>query len=200
MSATQVLVIMAAVWVTIGLVLAVVMGRRGYDPWVWLVLGAVLGPLSIPFVIARVRPVTIAGRPRTEFAAGLDDKVAVLVGIDGSPESMAAARGVQDLLGSRLGRVTLVTVIPFDAAAIVEREAEETLCQAEASFPAGRAQRLLLQGFPAHELREHAKAGGYDTIAIGTTGRGLRTALLGSVATELAHRSKLPVILFGSDR
>ncbi len=41
------LAVLGAVWVAIGLFLALVMGRRGYSAPTWLVLGALLGPLAV---------------------------------------------------------------------------------------------------------------------------------------------------------
>lgn len=37
----------AAGWATTGVVLAVVMGRRGHSSFAWLVLGVLLGPLAL---------------------------------------------------------------------------------------------------------------------------------------------------------
>lgn len=44
-------VAIGAVWMGIGVVLAVVMGRRGHSSFGWLVLGAVLGPLAVVLAI-----------------------------------------------------------------------------------------------------------------------------------------------------
>ncbi len=41
------LVAVAAAWLVIGLVLSLVMGRRGHDGFSWLVMGSLLGPLAI---------------------------------------------------------------------------------------------------------------------------------------------------------
>jgi hypothetical protein len=44
---------MSLTWVAIGVVSAVVMGRRGSARFSWLVLGVVLGPLVIPLALPR---------------------------------------------------------------------------------------------------------------------------------------------------
>ncbi|MGZ8597165.1 MAG: hypothetical protein ACXWX4_04835 [Actinomycetota bacterium] len=64
MSASSLLLVIAAVWVAIGVVTAVVMGRRGFSAWTWLVVGVVLRPLVVPLAIAATRerrPVPSAG-------------------------------------------------------------------------------------------------------------------------------------------
>ena len=48
MSPTVGLLIVAAVWVGTGIILALVMGRLGHAPWTWAVLGIGFGPLAIP--------------------------------------------------------------------------------------------------------------------------------------------------------
>ena len=48
MSSNALFAVMAA-WLAIGLVLALVLGRRGHDPFSWFVLGTLLGPLAIAF-------------------------------------------------------------------------------------------------------------------------------------------------------
>lgn len=50
MTATVVLVA-AAAWLGIGLVLSLVLGRRGHDPFSWFVLGMMLGPLAIALAV-----------------------------------------------------------------------------------------------------------------------------------------------------
>ncbi|MGH9011216.1 MAG: universal stress protein, partial [Acidimicrobiia bacterium] len=90
-------------WLAVGLMLALVMGRRGHDAFSWLILGTLFGPLGAVFAIeARSeefsRPELVA--PRQSGAGPVD----VLVGFDGSAESRAALAAVADLLGPRVGR------------------------------------------------------------------------------------------------
>ena len=50
---------------------------------------------------------------------------------------------------------------------------------------------------PIRALLAKATEEGFDLIVVGTRGRGLSRAVLGSVATELSSHSKLPVLLAG---
>ena len=56
MSATTALLTLAAIWAGVGLLVALVMGRHGHDPFAWwllgTMLGTMLGPLVVPLVAA----------------------------------------------------------------------------------------------------------------------------------------------------
>ena len=84
MSPTTAMFIAGAIWVTIGLVTALFMGRRGHNAWNWAVLGTAFGPLLSP-AAASLR----SAAPRTYLRvlgapARGPGPVDVLVGIDGS--------------------------------------------------------------------------------------------------------------------
>jgi nucleotide-binding universal stress UspA family protein len=184
--------IVAALWVGIGLTLAVVMGRRGYDLAAWLVIGPVFGPFAIAIAVLDSPRGAIGPEPSPHSMHRTD----ALVGIDGSEQSIAALQGTEELLGSSLGRLSIATVVPFDATPLSRDEASEVLQHAAAVARSSSVERIILQGVPVDALREYATQGGYDVLAVGTTGRGLTTALVGSVATGLAHRTRVPVLLF----
>jgi hypothetical protein len=54
-TATEVLVIGLAVWLTVAITLAVLMGRRGHSPFEWFLIGAVLGPIALPIAWGRIK-------------------------------------------------------------------------------------------------------------------------------------------------
>lgn len=195
MTESTVLLIIAIAWVTIGVTLSIVMGRRGYPAWPWLVMGAVAGPLAIVLAFTMQPKVP---SPMHEVTTTHSDggRIDVLVGVDGSPESGAALRGVTELFGDRLGRLTVATVIPYDTSLVNERDANDLLDRT-AHDAGDRVERALLHGQPATALREFAVTGHYDVVTIGRVGHGLSTALLGSTATRLAHVAEPPVLLFG---
>ena len=216
MAHSTVLWLVMGLWIATGVVLGVVMGRRGHNAFGWLVIGCVLGPLAVAAAIAGVRS---ESQPRDHvlapaFAGG--GEVDVLVGLDGSPESVAALHAVLAILGNRVGRLSLAGVVDFDAAtigppAMEERElAKELAAQeayvlglrpsmelAEAAVRAPCPEVVVLFGRPGRALLRKATEEGFDLIVVGTRGRGLSRAVLGSVATELSSHSKLPVLLAG---
>jgi nucleotide-binding universal stress UspA family protein len=201
---TQIMVAIVVVWMLFGIVYAIGMGRRGYDPWSWGAIGAIFGPLVIPLAIGlrRRRPL---GEPLVAHAGRAGNGFTVLVGVDGSDEANAAVRSVTALLGERLGSLILATVIDSDAAKaihtsrgkIFERDAQAVLEQATERAGTVDPTTLVLEGNPADALAACAKLNGVDLIAVGRRGRGLSEALLGSVAEQLARRPDTLVLIGG---
>lgn len=202
MSATQLLLVAAVVWVGIGLVVSFVMARRGHDLFSWWVLGALFGPLALALAVDSVRQegrvpprVLIEGEPA-------EGDVDLLAGLDGSPESRAALERAVGLLGERVGRLTLAMVVDYDAALDprdrdVERRAIEELAARAAAVCACRPETVVLAGRPAATLARYAKDEGFDLLVVGTRGRGASKALLGSVASQLAGNREIPVLIAG---
>jgi nucleotide-binding universal stress UspA family protein len=204
-SITSALFVVMIIWVVIGLVTGIVMGRRGHSWFGWTAIGCVLGPLVIPVAIGSVgqdREMTAITIARGEAGTG---RLRIVVGIDGSAESLMAVRAVINLLGDRIGTLTLAAVIDFDAArsgwkGADQQDAETAL--ADAAQVVSRAwatapETVLLAGVPARALLEHATTSGADVLAIGSRGRGASKALLGSVATHLAANAPVPVLVIG---
>ena len=193
-------VVIGAAWVAIGLVLSTVMGRRGHDGFSWLVLGTVLGPLAVVLAVEAgrhnelLRPAPVTGGASVSAGNGAVD---VLVGYDGSPQSSAAIEAVSGLLGDRLGRLMVTTVIPYGDVREPERLATEALRRLIGRVPGTAPQFEILHGHPSTALSQYASERGYELIAVGSRGGGLTHAVLGSAASELARDSKVPVLLVG---
>ena len=64
MTATTFLFVVMLCWLTIGVITAFVMARRGHDPWPWGVLGATLGPIVVPVAVAATRRTRSGGKTR----------------------------------------------------------------------------------------------------------------------------------------
>jgi nucleotide-binding universal stress UspA family protein len=183
-------------WILVGVVLSVVMRRRGHDLFVWLVLGAVLGPLSVPLAIERLR-IEAVHPSQPAWAPGECD---LLAGLDGSPESVEAVRRAVRLFGTRVTSVTLATVLDHDsrdstsggelheAAHVMLERARETL-----ELPAARIE--VLYGRPDSALTAYARSGGMDCVVVGGRGHGASEALFGSVTERLVADSPVPVLV-----
>ena len=187
-------------WASIGILAGLLMARQGHSWFAWTVLGAVLGPIAVPLIIFELRHYRgVQGHVLTagSSAAGPVD---ALVGIDGSPESLAALDGVVRLMGPRLGRLTLAAVIEHayqktPAGREEEKRARARLEGAAKSISPMSAETVLLQGQPADALSRHADREGHNVIAIGSRGQGASKAILGSVASRLARHSPTPVLI-----
>jgi nucleotide-binding universal stress UspA family protein len=200
---TQLFLILAALWVAIGVTASFVMGRRGHSSFTWLLLGAVLGPLVIPIGMSAVR----AERRHPRAQARLTQEgergsgtVDVLVGIDGSVQSAAALRAALDLLGDRIGRLTLAGVIDYDSAISgrpwdTERLAIDELGRLAATVEDPKPSMALLVGDPAAALARHAAEDGYELLVVGRRGHGASKALLGSTAMKLGRGTDVPVLI-----
>ncbi|MFN8233050.1 MAG: universal stress protein [Actinomycetota bacterium] len=198
MSATQVLLVAFVVWIAIGLTAAVVMGRRGHAAFTWLVVGAVLGPLSIPVAIRSVRAGgEVAPRELRAPTPG-GGTIDVLVGIDGSDASHAALERSIELIGDRVGRLVLATVLDVETASTggpERREREAELEGLASGKTGGAAGVVVLAGRPADTLRAYAAEHGFELLVVGRRGRGASKAILGSTASALSERSDVPLLI-----
>jgi nucleotide-binding universal stress UspA family protein len=189
-----------ALWLAIGFTLAIVMGRRGHNSFGWLVVGSVTGPLAVLFAIdarrhdEQLHPIPVIPYRPQEVPQG---PVNVLVGYDGSPESSAALDAAAVLLGTRAGRVTVATVVPYGDVDESERVAREQLLSLARRRSGGREFEIL-HGHPSAALAQRATEGGYDLIVLGTRGAGANKSIFGSAATELAAGCGVPVLMVGA--
>jgi nucleotide-binding universal stress UspA family protein len=213
-SSTAFLTLLMGTFACIGFVLAIVMGRLGHSSYAWGLLGLLLGPIALLLALVEVRN----ERPWwTRLVASGDPgggPVDVLVGIDGSPESAAATTAVLELLGGRVGRLTLVAVTDLDDSYAgreervrlhgeLERQAEAVRAWLEEREGPVQARQTvvpelkLTAGRPAATLDTIAAEDGYDLLVVGARGAGLSKVLLGSVASRLAARASVPVLVVG---
>ena len=203
MSATSLLFIVFGLWTFSGFVAAIVMGRRGHSPFPWFVLGFVFGPLVVALMLGAVRreqstPVVHVGH--TEQSV---ESLAVLVGVDGSDEAKGALVTGLALFGTRIGRLTIATVLDHDVdGSSAGREAQERareMLSAHALLAAvlldREAETVMLTGRPADALVHHAFAGNFQVIVVSPRGKGASRVLFGSVASSLARGVGVPVVM-----
>jgi nucleotide-binding universal stress UspA family protein len=172
-----------------------------------------LGPIALLLALVEVRNecpwwtrLVASGDPGS-------GPVDVLIGIDGSPESAAATTAVLELLGDRVGRLTLVAVTEVDESVAGREERERLRDELERQSEAiqvwqqergvtAQAKRVapelqLMSGPPARTLDTIAAEDGYGLLVVGARGAGMSSVLLGSVATKLAARASVPVLITG---
>lgn len=131
----------------------------------------------------------------------------IVVGVDGSEQSLAAlrrGRRLAEAMGAELEAVctwtfpAMATSFAFPVAPDLGEAAEETLREAVAEvFPEGNPpylRTLVMQGHPAKELIELSE--GAELLVLGSRGRGgFAGLLLGSVSSECAAHAKCPVLI-----
>jgi nucleotide-binding universal stress UspA family protein len=133
----------------------------------------------------------------------------IVVGVDGTPGSVAAARYATGLAGKMGFNVTLAFVVPSSGALGLEslgasleweRDQEERgrrmlrEVSAACELAEDRVERLVLRGDAATELVEVARRS--IMLVVGHRHRGaLSRTLLGSVAARLAQISPLPLLV-----
>lgn len=205
----------AIAWIVIGTAVGFHEVRRGHWRWLWL-LGAIAGPVAIPLArLNRQNEPYIAASVLSESSHADSLGLHVLAGIDGSPESLAAVHRVVEMLGTRLGELTLAMVVDFETAdttsptALAPENPYEERDEAKAVLAdaaellrgshSGPPGTVLLAGRPSDALQRHAHGVGADVMVVGRRGQGLTKHLLGSCASELARRSVMPVIIMPVD-
>jgi nucleotide-binding universal stress UspA family protein len=137
----------------------------------------------------------------------------ILFAVDGSPQAVAALETLVSNLPQfrEPPRLTLIHVhpaVPYKAAATFvgkeavrryyDEESDEALAGARETLEAHGipfdVERLV--GIPADEIVKHAETGRFEMIAMGTHGHGaLANLVMGSVATDVVAKSKVPVLL-----
>jgi nucleotide-binding universal stress UspA family protein len=206
MSFTTIGLIVLGVWGGIGVLSSLVMARRGHHPFTWFLLGAVFGPLVLVFV-AEALVAEQHGRSEVVHAGSASGgPLSILVGIDGSPESVGALRTAIALLGSRIGRLTLAEVVDYETAGgglpAERRHADNqlsVLTQEAAALAGLDPATVVLAGRPADALLEAALDARCHLLVIGGRGHGATKAVLGSVARQLTANAPLPVLVVGGD-
>lgn len=202
----MVVAVVAAAWVVVGMITAVMMRRRGHTLAGWLVLGVLFGPFTISLAIAaRSREETAV--PTTVFEGErVLGQIDVLVGFDGSPESEAALRHAVRMLGPGISRLAIATVVDFEAAqpdaVAASREVRDAaIAEAEgaaATVQWPRPEVVILGGRPADALGHFATTEGFDVVVVGAHGRSASKAILGSTSARLIRECPVPVLVSGA--
>lgn len=186
-----------AIWVGGGLWVALRMARAGHSLKLTVPLGLVLGPFlawfaeTQPKAHPQERPVSMP-----TSTGSLD----VLVGLDGSAESVSAARAAVELLRPSLSSLILVTVLDVEDEGLRSGIPSQSAAYADLVDVALQLQfepteLELLYGAPAQALADRASQTGVELIVIGAHGHGLSDRLLGRVASELMEISPVPVMV-----
>jgi nucleotide-binding universal stress UspA family protein len=135
---------------------------------------------------------------------------AVVVGVDGSPESRLAFEAASELASATGAKLRLVAVAEtplmgtgkgggegwHELKEAIEQSTRERLAEARDSVPEGiEVEATLVSGEPAEALVNAARAPG-TLLVVGSRGYGpLRRVLLGSVSARLVRSAACPLIV-----
>jgi nucleotide-binding universal stress UspA family protein len=142
----------------------------------------------------------------------------IVVGVDGSPASLAALRWAAEEAGLRKARLVAVHVwefvppaalaepglIPIAGVDVVgtldaerdaaEAELDDALGDAFSGEPPVEIEKKLVEDAPAEGLERESKDA--DLLVVGSSGRsGLKAALLGSVSRHVVDHAPCPVVV-----
>ena len=160
------------VWVTIGLLTARILSRRGHEFRPAAALGATFGPLFIPLALTSVRSESSA--EPTVLTEGSDSggPINVLIALSGSASGVVDLLPLMDMLRSKLGRLTIARTIDFDSAlseewsdAELQAGIELELASALVGERASPSTVLVPGPFPA-ALTRFAKKTGHDLLVL----------------------------------
>lgn len=196
---TEFLLGLVAAWVLSGLVAGFVMRRLGHDFFVWFVIGSVIGPLVFPLAIQRARIARSTAPEHIPYSPSRG-RLDVVVGIDGSEESLTALQLTMDLLGDTASSITVANVLDYEARTApageeVRAEAAELLAEATSHLDHPALSTQILYGPPDRALSEFAVHNGKELIVVGARGRGAAEALFGSVTQSLVGNSDVSVLV-----
>lgn len=190
--------LLGLIWVSLGLVAAVHLGRSGRRSPAWLAIGVVLGPLLLPVAVEvaqRSDDSLVTSGERHESS-----RITALAAVDGSPESEAALNDAAELLVGHDVQFVLLAVLDPDIADHdpgAPRASEADLREHAATLQLGGLPPLIeiASGDPARVILERASRPDIDVLVLGRRGKGLTTRILGSVADQVVRRSPTPVML-----
>jgi nucleotide-binding universal stress UspA family protein len=194
-SAQILLIIAVVIWLGAGSTVALMMRRSGHDFLLWLFLGVLLGPFTAMFALERHRrdERRRIGRVGAEHAERFD----AIAAIDGSEESIHAARIALDLFGDSLSSLTLVTVLDYEAGgtSIPQSQAYALLADVASQIEFEPVNTAVIYGPAAASISKLAQESGFELIIVGSRGRGMSKAIFGSVTATLVGGSAIPVFV-----
>jgi nucleotide-binding universal stress UspA family protein len=164
-----------------------VVGSRGQGAVEEVLDASTSGPL------AREAPCPVILVP-TQAAAWSDDRTdaVIMCGVDGSDDSLAAARGAGELAQALQARLVLATVAESSGEAMPDAAVDEV----RAALPDVQVDVETSSGEAADELLALARRLEAQVVVVGSRGRGaMKAALLGSVSGRVVQQTDRPVMV-----
>ncbi len=193
------LILAVAIWSAFGLLASLYFRRRGHNLLLFAGLGLWLGPLVVPVMRLALRQQESVVRVLREgqLAEGWVD---VLVGIDGSPESVESVRPVVSKLAPGIRRIRVVSALDAETANSpyffdTDEALESELKAAAMKIGFENAELALVSGRADKALIAHAVDEGFDLLLVSARNHPVFGTLFGSTVNRLARRSPIPVLI-----
>ena len=137
----------------------------------------------------------------------------ILIAVDSSEYAMKAAKKGLELAHQLNAKAALIFVVdkskamgnidagifPNDALLVLKKEAEQTLDELVEMYDGNQVIKLMPEGHPVEDIIKTSENWEADLIVLGTHGRtGLQHLIMGSVAEDILHHSKIPVMIIPS--
>ena len=194
-----------AIWLAIVLVSMLVVAylakRWGHDPFGWLLLAAVMGPIAIIALVGTRRKNQEAAWAGAAAIKG-GGPPPVVVACDGSEATAAAGRYAASLQGSP--RIVLLVVEGHEARPRTPQDSEQQATrlarmtapvEAELKAKGIASETVVVYGNAGEEIVRYGDAADAQAIIVGRRGAGLSRALLGSVSEHVVRHAKQPVLV-----
>ena len=160
-------------WVACGVVTAYAMKRRGHEVRPWIGMGIGLGPLLIPLARRDIR-FRESSVQAHELLAG-DHGTGpfhLVVGLMGPAETISDVIPMIDLVGSRLGKLTICSAIDYQSAESDEWEATKSTSLVELELAVAllgdkcSPATVMVPGAPPHSFFRYAADTGHHLVVL----------------------------------
>ncbi len=207
----------AGIAVLFGGISALVAARWGRDPFSWALLGSVLGPLGLFLLVAMHRddlrrPVPYVIRQATGPSRSTGERV--LLAVDGSPGSLAAAETAVERHGATARQVCVLAVLPLEQAdglgspgsSIRRLRMEDEFRRrvwpaADRLAGAGLPVRTIIAfGEPCQQIARVAAGESCDAILLGYRPGAARALLRRLLPKAIAIAAGRPIVVVEGDR
>lgn len=170
-------------WVACGVVTAYAMKRRGHEVRPWIGMGIGLGPLVIPLARRdiRVRESSVQAHALSEGDHG-SGPFHLVVGLMGPAETISDVIPMIELVGSRLGKLTICSAIDYQSAQSDEWEAAKSNSLVELELAVAllgdrcTPATVMVPGAPPHSFFRYAADTGHQLVALAGWSGSMRLA------------------------
>ncbi len=196
-----ILVTALVVWAASGVVTAAILARHGHNFWFFAAMGLGFGPFVVLVWLEgargqRSKSVVVRSSDATNERGWID----VLVGLDGSADSVESVGQVLKTLRQAVRRIRLVSALDHEISNspdsfLSDDRRVEYLNAAAQSLGVVDAEIALISGQPDKALLDHAAKNKFDLLVVAHRGHPVISGIQGSTVARLARSAEIPVLI-----